>query len=116
MTGNRTVVRVPAAGRCWSRWYRSPRDDGTARPTAPGDSAGRQGSGWRPGRAADGFRVVNAGERLVTVLVTVAVPEPSGAEDAAPWVADAVVSGAVGAVEAVGVEGDLTVAGSTVMS
>ena len=34
-TVNRVLQHDPA------RWYRSPRDDGTARPTAPGDSAGR---------------------------------------------------------------------------
>jgi len=60
--------------------------------------------------------VVNAGERLVTVLVTVAVLEAADPEDAAALVADAAVSSALDVVHAVGVEGHLPVAGSTVMS
>jgi len=47
---------------------------------------------------------VNAGERLVTVLVTVAVPAAADPEDAA-LVADAAVSTALDVVHAVGVEG-----------
>jgi hypothetical protein len=63
-----------------------------------------------------GFSVVSAGERLVTVLVTVAVPEAADPEDAAALVADAAVSSALDVVHAVGVEGHMPVAGSTVVS
>jgi len=58
---------------------------------------------------------VSAGERLVTVLVTVVVPEAADPEDAAALVADAAVSSALDVVHAVGVEGHLPVAGSTVV-
>ena len=72
----------------------------------------RQGRGRSGGR---GDRTVNAGERLVTVLVTVAVPAAADPEDAAAQVADAAVSTALDVVHAVGVEGHLPVAGSTVV-
>jgi Resolvase, N terminal domain len=62
----------------------------------------RQGRGRSGGR---GDRTVNAGERLVTVLVTVAVPAATDPEDAAALVADAAVSTALDVVHAVGVEG-----------
>src|SRR5450756_210400 len=52
-----------------------------------------------------GDRAVNAGERLVTVLVTVAVPAAADPEDAAALVADAAVSTALDVVHAVAVEG-----------
>jgi hypothetical protein len=55
---------------------------------------------------------VSAGERLVTVLVTVVVPEAADPEDAAALVADAAVSSALDVVHAVGVEGHLPVADS----
>src|SRR5664280_854493 len=65
--------------------------------------------------AANGVHGVSAGERLVTVLVTVVVPEAADPEDAAALVADAAVSSALDVVHAVGVEGHLPVAGSTVV-
>ena len=43
---------------------------------------------------------MNAGERLVTVLVTVAVPEAADPEDAAALVADTAVSSALDVVHA----------------
>ena len=58
---------------------------------------------------------MNAGERLVKVLVTVAVPAAADPEDAAALVADAAVSTARDVVHAVGVEGHLPVTGSTVV-
>ncbi len=61
------------------------------------------GSGW-------GFVVT----RLVTVLVTLAVPEEADAEDAAALVADAAVSTALEVVSATGVDGHLPVPGSLV--
>jgi hypothetical protein len=57
---------------------------------------------------------VSVGERLVTVLVTVAVPEAADPEDAAVLVADAAMSSALDVVHAVGVEGHLPLAGSVV--
>ncbi len=47
------------------------------------------------------------GERLVTVLLTLAVPAQADAEDAAGLVADAAVSTALEVVSAAGVEGHL---------
>src|SRR5664280_1959795 len=73
------------------------------------------GRGERGRGAANGVHGVSAGERLVTVLVTVAVPEAADPEDAAALVADAAVSSALDVVHAVGVEGHLPVAGSTVV-
>ncbi len=55
------------------------------------------------------------GERLVTVVLTVAVPAEADAEDAAGLVADAAVSTALQVVSAAGVEGHLPVPGSTVL-
>jgi len=52
--------------------------------------------------------------RLVTVLVTLAVPEEADAEDAAALVADAAVCTALEVVCATGVEGHLPVPGSVV--
>ncbi len=49
------------------------------------------------------------GERLVTGVLTVAVPAEAGAEDAAGLVADAAVSTALQVVSAAGVEGHLPV-------
>src|SRR5659263_515030 len=63
------------------------------------------GRGERGRGAANGVHGVSAGERLVTVLVTVAVPEAADPEDAAALVADAAVSNALDVVHAVGVEG-----------
>jgi len=47
--------------------------------------------------------------RLVTVLVTLAVPEEADVEDAAALVADAAVCTALEVVSAAGVEGHLPV-------
>ncbi len=55
------------------------------------------------------------GERLVTVLVTLVVPDEADAEDAAGLVADAAVSTALEVVAAAGVEGHLPVPGSLVV-
>jgi len=55
--------------------------------------------------------VIRPGERLVTVLVTLAVPAEADAEDAAWLIADAAVSTALEVVSAAGVEGHLPVPG-----
>ncbi len=55
------------------------------------------------------------GERLVTVLVTLVVPDEADAEDAAGLVADAAVSTALEVVAAAGVEGHLPVPSSLVV-
>jgi len=52
--------------------------------------------------------------RLVTVLVTLAVPEEADVEDAAALVGDAAVCTALEVVSAAGVEGHLPVPGSLV--
>ncbi len=52
--------------------------------------------------------------RLVTVLVTLAVPDEADAEDAAALVADAAVCTALEVVSVTGVEGHLPVPGSVV--
>ena|GEM_PF-1730829 len=54
------------------------------------------------------------GERLVTVLLTVVVPEAADPGDAAALVADAAVSSGLDIGHAVGVQGHLPVAGGTV--
>jgi len=59
--------------------------------------------------------VIRPGERLVTVLVTLAVPAEADAEDAAGLVADAAVSTALEVVSTAGVEGHLPVPGSLVV-
>lgn len=59
---------------------------------------------------------MSAGERLVTVLVTVAVPEAADPEDAAALLADAAAASALERVHAVGVEGHLPVAGGIVVT
>jgi len=59
--------------------------------------------------------VTGPGERLVTVVLTVAVPAEADAEDAAGLVADAAVSTALQVVSAAGVEGHLPVPGSLVV-
>ncbi len=67
-------------------------------------------------RQPAGFGVVTGpGKRLVTVLVTLAVPAEADAEDAAGLVADAAVSTALEVVSAAGVEGHLPVPGSLVV-
>ncbi len=55
------------------------------------------------------------GERLATVVLTMAVPAEADAEDAAGLVFDAAVSTALQVVSAAGVEGHLPVPGSTVL-
>jgi len=52
--------------------------------------------------------------RLVTVLVTLAVPREADAEDAAASVADVAVSTALEVVSAAGIEGRLPAPGSVV--
>ncbi len=84
---------------------------------------GEAGCGWRgSGPAAfdvdvraEGSVVTGPGERLVTVVLTVAVPAEADAEDAAGLVADAAVSTALQVVSAAGVEGHLPVPGSLVL-
>ena len=51
---------------------------------------------------AGGARTVSAGERLVTVMVTLVVPEAADPEDAAATMSDAAVSSAQDVVHAVG--------------
>ncbi len=55
------------------------------------------------------------GERLVTVLLTLAVPEVADPEDAAALVADAAATTALEVRHAVGVEGHLPAPGATVV-
>ncbi len=55
------------------------------------------------------------GERLVTVLLTLAVPEVADPEDAAALVADAATTTALEVRHAVGVEGHLPTPGATVV-
>jgi len=55
------------------------------------------------------------GERLVTVLLTLAVPEAADPEDAAALVADAAATTALEVRHAVGVEGHLPAPGATVV-
>ncbi len=55
------------------------------------------------------------GEKLVTVLLTVAVPEVADPEDAAALVADAATASALEVRHAVGVDGHLPVPGATVV-
>lgn len=55
------------------------------------------------------------GERLVTVLLTVAVPEVADPEDAAALVAQAAAASALEVRHAVGVEGHLPAPGATVV-
>jgi len=59
--------------------------------------------------------VNSPGERLVTVLVRLVLPDEADAEDAAGVVADAAVSTALEVVAAAGVEGHLPVPGSLVV-
>jgi len=59
--------------------------------------------------------VTGPGRRLVTVLLTLAVPAEADAEDAAGLVADAAVSTALEVVSTAGVEGHLPVPGSLVV-
>lgn len=62
-----------------------------------------------------GCGAMSAGERLVTVLVTLSVPQEADPDDAAALVAIAAESNALQVVHTVGVEGHLPVPGSTVM-
>ncbi len=58
---------------------------------------------------------VGLGDRLVTVLLTLAVPEVADPEDAAALVADAAATTALEVRHAVGVEGHLPAPGATVV-
>jgi len=58
---------------------------------------------------------VKPGERLVTVLVTLSVPDTADADDAATLIAVAADSTALRVVHTVGVEGHLPVPGTTVL-
>ncbi len=58
---------------------------------------------------------VGVGERLVPVLLTLAVPEVADPEDSAALVADAAATTALEVWHAVGVEGHLPVPGATVV-
>jgi hypothetical protein len=70
---------------------------------------GRTGQGVQRGRQAA------EGRRLVTVLLTLAVPAEADAEDAAALVADAAAATALDVVHAAGVEGHLPAPGATVV-
>jgi hypothetical protein len=134
--------QVRAARRWSTPWSRSAASSGQPHLYIPG-LARHAGSGEPGGRHrgsepatldvdswAVGAFVIRPGERLVTVLVTLAVPAggrhggcvnltwPQGdranAEDAAGLVADAAVSTALEVVSAAGVEGHLPVPGSLV--
>jgi len=59
--------------------------------------------------------VGEVGERLVTVLLTLAVPDTADPEDAAQLAADAATSTALQVVHATAVEGHLPVPGTTVV-
>jgi len=89
---HRDLAGVPGGGEGQQRRRR------TAAPAAPGG-----GGGWG--------RVVT---RLVTALVTLAVPQEADAEDAAALVADAAICTALEVVSTAGVEGHLPVPGSLV--
>ena len=58
---------------------------------------------------------MNAGERLVTVLVTLAVPEQADPDDAAALLVVAAESTSLRVVHAAAVEGHVPLPGSTVM-
>ena len=58
---------------------------------------------------------VRPGERLVTVLVTLSVPDAADADDAAALVAVAADSTALTVVHTIGVEGHLLLPGGTVL-
>ena len=58
---------------------------------------------------------MSAGERLVTVLTTLVVPEEADPDDAAALLALAAESTALDVVQSVGVEGHLPVPGATVV-
>lgn len=59
--------------------------------------------------------MAEVGDRLVTVLLTLAVPETADPEDAAQLAADAATSTALQVVHATAVEGHLPVPGTTVV-
>jgi hypothetical protein len=58
---------------------------------------------------------VKPGERLVTVLVTLSVPDTADADDAASLIAVAADSTALTVIHTTGVEGHLPLPGSTVL-
>jgi len=95
-----------------------------AGPAAPAAHRRRAGPGRpgpnraRPGQAGAGGCGRESGGgcwRLVTVLLTLAVPAEAGPEDAAQLVADAAASSALQVVHATAVEGHLPVPGATVV-
>jgi hypothetical protein len=67
------------------------------------------------GPHAEDTAAVEPGERLVTVLVTLSVPDAADADDAATLVAVAADSTALTVVHSTGVEGHLPLPGSTVL-
>ena len=67
------------------------------------------------GSQAEGTAAVEPGERLVTVLATLSVPDTADADDAATLIAVAADSTALTVIHTTGVEGHLPVPGSTVM-
>jgi len=93
------------------------------RPSVAVTTAERRGCDGGAGRhcycrRGGGGRLVTAdgvGERLVTVLLTLAVPEVADPEDAAALVADAAATSALEVRHAVGVEGHLPAPGATVV-
>jgi hypothetical protein len=64
---------------------------------------------------AEDTSAVKPGERLVTVLVTLAVPDTADVDDAATLIAVAADSTALTVIHTTGVEGHLPLPGSTVM-
>lgn len=67
------------------------------------------------GSHAEDTAAVEPGDRLVTVLVTLSVPDTADADDAATLIAVAADSTALTVVHTTGVEGHLPVPGTTVM-
>ncbi len=69
----------------------------------------------RNGRRAEDTATVEPGERLVTVLVTLSVPDTADADDAATLIAVAADSTALTVIHTTGVEGHLPLPGTTVL-
>ncbi|SDQ51467.1 hypothetical protein [Quadrisphaera sp. DSM 44207] len=72
-------------------------------------------AGGPAGGAADGAADRPPEQRLVTVLLTLAVPAAADPEDAAALAADAAAATALHVVHATGVEGHLPAPGATVV-
>ncbi len=77
--------------------------------------AAQPASGPVVDRHAEDTAAVKPGERLVTVLVTLSVPDTADADDAATLIAVAADSTALTVVHTTGVEGHLPLPGGTVM-